>query len=315
MSNKKTSKNSLKTVKPSNKKSLFVPKNPPLPTLETAKLPDWVALVLYELVNTPTIPVVQINSLPKLEASLGFACSSLQDELEDYSKKDQYTIHIRGGQERALLDEYVRTYIDDRLPTQHYKTFEKSLAATIQFLKDAEQNKGYQFGLDGLDKPPADVRFYSDLVYLQQKGMIELENPPILRIDSGGYVAEVKVKLKVPAEDIATQLLPPEPDCQYLGLHCFVNQKKFVYNGKEYTVRSMESKWVKLLRHMMGHKTRFPWTKAVAILEIKKKFDDANGKKALENIIYNSVNGHLNKWNFPQELGFTAKHIVWQDVK
>ena len=294
---------------------MFVPKNPPLPTLGTAKLPDWVALVLYELVNTSTIPVVQTNSLPELEVSLGFVCSSLQDGLEDGSKKDQYTIHVRGGQERTLLDEYLKAYTNNCLPVQNYKTFTKSLAATIQFLKDAEENKGNIFSLDGLPKPSDDVRFYSDLVYLQQKGIIELENPDILHIDSVGYVAGIKVTLKVPTEDLEAKLLPPEPDCQYLGLQCFVNQKKFVCNGTEYAVRNMEFKWARLLRYMMEHKTRFPWTKAVGMLKIKKKSNDANGKKALENIIYYSVNRNLNKWDFSQELGLTAKNIVWRDAK
>ena len=228
-------------------------------------------------------------------------------------KREVY-ISVSGGYEADWLKLYLQAYEDNRLPVEHYKTFEKSLQTTIDFLKNAEQNKGYQFGLDGLNRPLADSRFYSDLVYLQQKGMIELTSPEFLCVDSSGYIKDVKVLLKMPAEDIAQALLPPVPDCQYMNLQYFENQRKFVYQGRECLVRDTGKKWVKLLVLMMKHKTRSPWTKMVKDVGIKKQASD-NGKAALESVIRESVNEHLRKLGFPKELGFSDKHVMWKDVK
>ncbi|WP_458401450.1 hypothetical protein [Candidatus Avelusimicrobium sp.] len=284
----------------------------PTPRLfETVPLPQWFVLLLWELVHDPeSMPGVQIEHMPpELKESHGVS-------INEMGKGPERVCYVRisGNYEADWLKLYLQAYTENRLPVQHYKTFEKSIRATIDFLKAAEQSKGHQFGLDGLNRPLADLRFYSDLVYLQQKGMIELESPDVLCVDSSGYIKDIKVILKIPAEDIAQALLPPVPDCQYRNLQYFENQRKFVYRGMEYIVQDTGKKWVKLLVLMMKHKTRYPWTQVVKDVGIQKQASD-NGKGALENVIHKSVNEHLHKWGFSQELGLSRKHVVWKDVK
>lgn len=295
---------------------MFVPKNPPLPTLETAKLPDWVALVLYELVNTPTIPVVQINSLPELETSLGFVCSSLQDGLEDDSKKDQYTIHVRGGQERALLDGYLQTYADDRLPVQYYKTFERSMTATIRILTAAEKTKGRKFGLDGVTQPAADVRFYTDLVYLWNKKLLELELPKHLLVTDGGRVPDITVELNVSAKSLASRVLPPPPDALYDDLKLFLDEKLLEYHGNKEFRMQTERPMCKILEYMMKHPAPLSLKKARTKFGIVTTKNDLEARGKIDNFLYR-INVRLRRLKFPQELGITAREICWKraDIK
>lgn len=317
MSKKKTLKPSLTTVKPSNNKGLFIPLVPQFLTFETAKLPDWIALVLFDLVQYPRrVPSLCLPVLPEdLNNMPVFHVYYATDVLEEDAPENVCFIYVDEGEEQNLLDLYLQAYREDSLPVQHYKTFEKSLRATLDFLQQAENDKGSKFGLDGLPPHPKDVRFYSDLVYLHQRGMLELKTPDLFMISSPCCVPEVEVQLKMSVSEMEEALLPHEPDCQYRKLQFFAASGKFVYGAKEYKVHNMNSKWVQLLLHMMQHKVRFPWSQAVKMLKIQKKAKDSDGKKALESILRESANTHLRQLGFPQQLGLTEKNVVWKDLK
>lgn len=312
MSKRKILKPSLKTAKLSNKKGLFVPKNPPQPTFETAKLPDWIALVLCDLVNDPKhVPVLHVNPLPQLPAALGFVCNNLQDVLEDDDLKEQYSVYVYQGKERSLLDEYLQAYAANRLPTQHYKTFEKSLAATIKILTTAEQTKGRKFGLDGITLPASDVRFYSDLVYLCDKNLIELILPALWVVNKTGKIADVTVRLKVSAKSLASRVLPPPPDALYDDLQLFLDEKLLEYHGNKSPRMQTERPMCKILEYMMKH------PQPVSLRTIRNKFgivttkNDPEARDKIDNFIFR-VNLRLWRVKFPQQLGITAKKICWK---
>ena len=314
MSNKKTLKPSLKPAKPSNKKGLFVPKHPSIPTFETEKLPDWVALVLYDLVIDPQqVPIVHVTPLPEMLASLGFVCNNLQNELEDDDLEDLYSIYVSKGQERASLEKYLQTYTANLLPVQHYKTFEKSLAATIKTLTVAEQIKGRKFGLDGITLPATDVRFYSDLVYLCHNNLIELILPTYLLVDKTGKIADVVVRLKVSAKSLASRVLPPPPDALYNDLQLFLDEKLLEYHGNKSPRMQTERPMCKILEYMMNHPTPLSLKKVRTKFGIVTTKSDPEARTKIDNFIFR-VNLRLRKVKFPQELGMTAKKICWKSA-
>ena len=315
MSNKKTLRNFSQPAKPSNKKGQLVRMSPaPLP-FKTAQLPDWVALVLFDLVSSPkTSPVVYIKSFPKLSCSLGLSYDELESALADSSLADQYIVYSNElGKEQKLLEDYLQKYEAGKLPVQQYKTFEKSMRATIDVLCTGEKIKGKAMGLDYIPAPASDVRFYSSLVYLWRQKLLNIVLPSILQVGEVGTVADVEIKLKVSAQSMASRVLPPPPDASYDGLELFLDEKKLIYQGNTSHRLQSERPMCKILKYMMQHPA------PVSLKQMRTKFaitttkNDPAARGKIDNFIYRA-NLRLHKVKFPQRLCITEKKICWKDV-
>ncbi|WP_428050566.1 hypothetical protein [Candidatus Avelusimicrobium caledoniensis] len=226
----------------------------------------------------------------------------------------------RAGSEEAkkqlaqeTLEAYLYNYEQDQLPLLgDFKTFEKSMACTIDFLTKLETKKGRRFMIyqHSEDYPAKDVRLFTDLVYLEHKGYIEL--PDLLNITAiDQEVDELEVKLLIPAADIASSLVPAEPEAEYKGLKLFSDQGQLVYETKSVTVRPT-TKSMQLLTRMMKQKGAWPLKDVIHALEIKTNVKDKEGRNAVDNILF-TVNKHLDAVRFPYNLGITNSKVVWKD--
>ena len=141
--------------------------------------------------------------------------STLIGDVDFYLLPEQQTESLETKRQlaQAILDQYLLRYEYDQLPLLgDFKTFEKSMESTIAFLIQMENKKGKRFMIyqHSEDYPAKDVRLFTDLVYLEQKGYIEL--PDLLNITAiDQEVDELEVKLLIPAADIASSLVPAEP--------------------------------------------------------------------------------------------------------
>lgn len=306
--------NSLTTAKPPAKKGLFIPLTPPPVTFAKEAVPDWMALVLYELVSSRSYPVVHIDSFPRIKRSLGLSYDDLDIATGGPSLTDGYVIYPNEfGNEQKLLDNYLQTYADDNLPAQQYKTFEKSMRATIHVLCVGEKSKGKKMNLDYIPAPPADVRFYSSLVYLHSKNLLDIILPDCLQVETNGRVSSVVITLKVSARSMASRVLPPPPDALYDGLELFLDEKKLVYQNNVSPGLQSERPMCKILAYMMQHPSPVALKKLRTQFSIATTKNDPEARGKIDNFIYR-VNLRLYKVKFPQKLCITAKKICWKDV-
>lgn len=307
--------NSLKTAKPSNKKGLFVPLLPSPVTFEQEAVPDWMALVLYDLVSSEfTYPIVHIKSFPKINRSLGLVYVDLESATEDPAAHDEYLIYPKtDGTEKKLLEDYLQTYESDKLPARQYKIFEKSMRDTIDVLCKGEERKGKKMDLDHILAPTTDVRFYSSLVYLWKRDLLDIDLPCCFQVRSNGTVANIEINLKVSARAMASRVLPPPPDAVYNGLKLFLDEKKLVYQGNVSQRLQSERPMCKILAYMMQHSSPVSLKKVRTKFSIVTTKNDPEARGKIDNFIYRA-NLRLHKVKFPQRLCITAKKICWKDV-
>lgn len=241
--------------------------------------------------------------------------STLIGDVDFYLLPEQQTESLETKRQlaQAILDQYLLLYEHDQLPLLgDFKTFEKSMESTIAFLIQMENKKGKRFMIyqHSEDYPAKDVRLFTDLVYLEQKGYIEL--PDLLNITAiDQEVDELEVKLLIPAADIASSLVPAEPEAEYKGLKFFLDQGQLMYETKSVTVRPT-TKSMQLLTHMMKQKGAWPLKDVIHALEIKTNVKDKEGRNAVDNILF-TVNKHLDAVRFPYNLGITNSRVVWKE--
>lgn len=209
------------------------------------------------------------------------------------------------------LTRYLEAYRYDKVPIEHYKTFEKSMAKTIEFLEAMEEEKGRRFTIDRTLScyPLRDVRLFTDLVYLQQKGLIDLPELDNLMIKDD-YVDKLEVNLLVSTANMSTALTVSRPDAEYLGLQFYYNDKKLIYKGNIISGIRVESKACKLLEEMMKE-TSLSLYEARNVTNVESNIRDKTGRNRIENII-TTANKHLKKLKFTHKLGFADSEIIWE---
>lgn len=237
----------------------------------------------------------------------------LASALEDSSLANQYVVYSNElGKEQKLLEDYLQMYEAGKLPVKQYKTFEKSMRATRDVLCTGEKLKGKAMGLDYIPAPDSDVRFYSSLVYLWRRNLLNIVLPDILQVGADGTVADVVIELKVSARAMASRVLPPPPDASYDGLELFLDEKKLVYQSNVSHRLQSERPMCKILTYMMQHPA------PVSLKQVRTKFaiattkNDPAARGKIDNFIYRA-NLRLHKVKFPQKLCITEKKIHWKD--
>ena len=306
MSNKKILKNSLPTerqiVKLNAIKELI-----PADKSRVPAFPGWALIMLLGCIRHKQIAVSFLDTVQimQLFTTNVYTASTFVGHDTDPIEKQQQ-------EAQKLLDRYLDAYKHDRIPVEHYKTFAKSIKSSIAFLKAMDEEKGRRFTVDRELPcyPPKDVRLFTDLVYLQQEGYIELPQVEHFMIRDE-YVDSLEVKMLTDAGSMEAVFVAPTPDAEHLGLQLYIDEKELVYQNETVSNLRVTTKACKLLEHMMLNKVPFPLEDACKLVDIEKNVNDKTGRTRMENVV-NTVNTHLRDVKFTHELGFASNAIVWK---
>lgn len=274
-------------------------------------LPSW---YLFTLLGCIEHDLICLHSIDHKNGLKNPATSEVKFiELKDLlSVSSKIPLSEQKKEAQKILDSYLNHYEKDELiQLDDYKTFAKSLANTISFLEQMENSKGRQFLIhqQSPNYPAPDVRLYTDLIYLQQKGFVEFpEMENITAIDE--EIDKLFVKLLVPAADITSALIPVEPDATYHELQFFGDEGKLVYHTAASKIDATK-KSMQLLLRMMQEKNPWPLKEAVRILKVKTTKKNIDGANDVQGYI-NTIDKHLTKINFPHELHIKNGKIVWK---
>lgn len=277
-------------------------------------LPSWYLIVLLGCIERGSVCLHSfdhkngLNNPPEASTSI----VKLEDLL---STGHPIPLEVQKQEAQKLLDAYLNHYEKDELvPLDDYKTFRKSLECTISFLEQMEESKGRQFLIhkQSPNYPDSDVRLYTDLIYLQQKGFLqfpELEN--ITAIDQ--EVDKLFVKLLVAAEDIASALIPVEPDAVYRDLQFFGDEGQLVYHTHSDKIDATKIS-MRLLLRMMQEKGPWPLKELIREFKVKTTIKAPKGENSVQGYI-STIEKHLERVHFPYRLGIKNQKIVWKIEK